>query len=117
MPKPRPAYPPEFRHQLIELVRAGRSPEQLAQEFEPLGPDDPHLGPARRARCGPAHRRLDDPGAGGAHPPAAGAAPGQTRARDPRKRSRPGAQGEACGLPCAGSSDSIGPMGQGSASG
>jgi transposase len=35
MPKPRPAYPPEFRHQLIELVRAGRTPEQLAQEFEP----------------------------------------------------------------------------------
>jgi len=35
MPKPRPAYPPEFRRQLIELVRAGRTPEQLAQEFEP----------------------------------------------------------------------------------
>jgi transposase len=35
MPKSRPAYPPEFRHQLIELVRAGRTPEQLAQEFEP----------------------------------------------------------------------------------
>jgi transposase len=35
MPKPRPAYPPEFRHQLIELVRDGRTPEQLAQEFEP----------------------------------------------------------------------------------
>jgi transposase len=38
MPKPRPAYPPEFRHQLIELVRAGRTPEQLAQEFEPSAP-------------------------------------------------------------------------------
>jgi transposase len=35
MPKPRPAYPPEFRRQLIELVRVGRTPEQLAQEFEP----------------------------------------------------------------------------------
>jgi transposase len=28
-------YPPEFREQLIALVRAGRSPEELAKEFEP----------------------------------------------------------------------------------
>lgn len=28
-------YPPEFRRQLVELVRAGRPPEQLASEFEP----------------------------------------------------------------------------------
>ena len=35
MPKTRPAYPPEFRHQLIELVAAGRTPEDLAEEFEP----------------------------------------------------------------------------------
>jgi transposase len=35
MPKPRRPYPPEFRQQLIELVRAGKSPEALAQEFEP----------------------------------------------------------------------------------
>ena len=35
MPKSGPAYPPEFRHQLIELLRGGRTPEQLAQEFEP----------------------------------------------------------------------------------
>jgi transposase len=35
MPKPRRRYPPEFRRQLIELARAGRSPESLAQEFEP----------------------------------------------------------------------------------
>ena len=28
-------YPPEFRRQLVELVRAGRSPEELAREFEP----------------------------------------------------------------------------------
>jgi len=35
MPRPRPAYPPEFRRQLLELVRAGRTPEELAQEFEP----------------------------------------------------------------------------------
>src|SRR6516165_12003662 len=35
MSKKRPPYPPEFRRQLIELVRAGRSAEDLAKEFEP----------------------------------------------------------------------------------
>ena len=28
-------YPPEFREQMVELVRAGRTPEELAREFEP----------------------------------------------------------------------------------
>src|SRR5262249_20977790 len=28
-------YSEEFRRQMVELVRAGREPEQLAQEFEP----------------------------------------------------------------------------------
>jgi hypothetical protein len=32
--KARP-YAPEFRRQMVELVRAGRTPEQLAKEFEP----------------------------------------------------------------------------------
>ncbi len=35
MSKTRPPYPPEFRQQMVELVRAGRSPEGLAREFEP----------------------------------------------------------------------------------
>ena len=35
MPKSRRSYPPEFRRQLVELVQAGRSPEELAREFEP----------------------------------------------------------------------------------
>src|SRR4029077_6534855 len=35
MAKTRPPYPPEFRRQMVELVRAGRSPEELAREFEP----------------------------------------------------------------------------------
>lgn len=35
MPKTRPPYAPEFRRQMVELVRAGRSPESLAREFEP----------------------------------------------------------------------------------
>ena len=35
MGKTRRAYPPEFRHQMVDLVRAGGSPEELAREFEP----------------------------------------------------------------------------------
>lgn len=35
MPKSRPPYPAEFRRQMIELVRAGRAPEELSREFEP----------------------------------------------------------------------------------
>ena len=37
MPKTRPAYPAEFRRQMVELVRAGREPTDLAREFEPSG--------------------------------------------------------------------------------
>src|ERR1700761_5307256 len=35
MAKTRLPYPPEFRRQMVALVHAGRSPEQLAAEFEP----------------------------------------------------------------------------------
>ena len=35
MPPSRPPYPAAFRQQLIELFQAGRTPEELAQEFEP----------------------------------------------------------------------------------
>jgi transposase len=35
MPKPRPPYAPEFRRRMVELVRAGRDPTDLAREFEP----------------------------------------------------------------------------------
>lgn len=35
MPRHRPAYPPEFREQIVELHRAGRSVAELAREFEP----------------------------------------------------------------------------------
>ena len=35
MPRTRPPYPAEFREQMVALVRTGRSPEKLAQEFEP----------------------------------------------------------------------------------
>jgi transposase len=35
MPKSRPPYPPEFRQRIIDLVRKGRTPEELARQFEP----------------------------------------------------------------------------------
>jgi|SRR5690242_10953455 transposase len=34
MPKSHAPYPSEFRQQMVELVRAGRQPEELATEFE-----------------------------------------------------------------------------------
>ena len=37
MPRSHAPYPPEFRRRMVELVRAGRSPEGLAREFEPSG--------------------------------------------------------------------------------
>ena len=35
MGKHRKPYPAEFRVQMVELVKAGRTPEELAREFEP----------------------------------------------------------------------------------
>jgi transposase len=35
MPKSRPPYSPEFREQIIELARAGRTPEELAEQYKP----------------------------------------------------------------------------------
>lgn len=35
MPRTHPQYPVEFRARMVELVRSGRSPEELAREFEP----------------------------------------------------------------------------------
>jgi transposase len=35
MPKSHPPYPPELRRRLVEMVRAGRSPAELAEQFEP----------------------------------------------------------------------------------
>jgi hypothetical protein len=34
MPKLRVPDPPEFRRQMVELVRSGRTPEDLSREFE-----------------------------------------------------------------------------------
>ena len=46
MPKSHAPYPPEFRQQMVELVRAGRTPEELGQEFE--RPSRSATGCARR---------------------------------------------------------------------
>lgn len=35
MPKTKPPYPAEFRRQIIELARAGRTPAELSREFGP----------------------------------------------------------------------------------
>jgi transposase len=35
MPKTRKPYPEEFKEKLIALVRQGRTPEELARQFEP----------------------------------------------------------------------------------
>jgi len=35
MPKSHPPYSKEFRQQILELIRAGRTPDELAEEFEP----------------------------------------------------------------------------------
>ena len=35
MPQSRPPYPAAFRQQMVELVRSGRKPGDLAREFEP----------------------------------------------------------------------------------
>jgi transposase len=34
MPKTKPPYPAEFRRQMVELAQAGRTPAQLAREFD-----------------------------------------------------------------------------------
>lgn len=35
MPKSHKPYPAEFKQRIIEMVRAGRSPDDLAEKFEP----------------------------------------------------------------------------------
>ena len=35
MPKSHKPYSEEFKRRLVEMVRAGRSPDELAEQFEP----------------------------------------------------------------------------------
>ncbi len=39
MPRTRDPYPPEFRQQMVELVKAGRTPGELSREFDRLEGD------------------------------------------------------------------------------
>jgi hypothetical protein len=70
MAKMRPPYTPEFRRQLVELVRAGRSPDEVGPGVRADRAVDPELGRAGGARRGQRRRRIDDSGARGAFQPA-----------------------------------------------
>ena len=56
VPRTRPAYPPEFRRQAVELLRAGRSPRELA---ESLGVSEQTLRNWRRRDQLDRHERDD----------------------------------------------------------
>ncbi len=48
MPKSHPPYAPEFRRRMVELVRSGRTPEELSREFEPTAQAILELGAPSR---------------------------------------------------------------------
>ncbi len=48
MPKTKPAYPEAFKQQIVELAMAGRSPAQLAREFEVSARASPRGSRVRR---------------------------------------------------------------------
>lgn len=56
VPRTRPAYPPEFRREAIELLRAGRSPRELS---ESLGVSEQTLRNWRRRDQIDRHERDD----------------------------------------------------------
>jgi transposase len=56
VPRTRPAYPPEFRREAVELLRAGRSPRELA---ESLGVSEQTLRNWRRQEQLDRHERDD----------------------------------------------------------
>ena len=51
MPKSRPPYVAEFRRQMVELVRSGRTPEALAREFEPRPSGGPVMMGTQALTC------------------------------------------------------------------
>ena len=56
MPKTRPAYPPEFRREAVQMLRAGRTPRELA---ESLGVSEQTLRNWRRQDQVDRHERDD----------------------------------------------------------
>jgi transposase len=76
MPRYRTAYPPEFRRQMVDLVRSGRTPEELAREFEPTAQSSMAGARARRAARATVAGQLSD---AARHPAATVAAMNRTR--------------------------------------
>ena len=56
VPKTRPAYPPEFRREAVQMLRAGRTPRELAQS---LGVSEQTLRNWRRQAQVDRHERDD----------------------------------------------------------
>jgi transposase len=56
VPKTRPAYPPEFRREAVQMLRAGRTPRELAQS---LGVSEQTLRNWRRQDQADTHERDD----------------------------------------------------------
>lgn len=52
MAETRPPYSPEFRRQMVELVRAGRDPDDLSHEFEPTAQSIRHWAAVADRRDG-----------------------------------------------------------------
>jgi hypothetical protein len=55
MPRYRTAYPPEFRRQMVDLVRSGRTPEELARGRAAR----PHVGMGTTKAAGDARALAD----------------------------------------------------------
>src|SRR5215213_9750040 len=58
MPNTRPAYPPEFRREAVQMLRAGRTPRELAAS---LGVSEQTLRNWRRQAEADRHERTDAP--------------------------------------------------------
>ena len=59
MAKTRPPYSPEFRRQMVDLVRAGRDPDKLAREFEPTAQSIRHWVGVADRRDGRREERVE----------------------------------------------------------
>jgi len=58
VPKTRPAYPPEFRREAVQMLRSGRTPRELAKS---LGVSEQTLRNWRRQDEADRHERTDVP--------------------------------------------------------
>ena len=86
MPRSRPRYPAEYRQQMVDLVRSGRSPDQLAREFEPSAQSIRNwVAQADRDEGPAATDGTDHGGAPGAAASAPGGTPVARGAGDPGK--------------------------------